>query len=158
MRRGRVGVKRVLAVAPVERAQPALGLQNRQAVAVAAVVFGLKQRGGFGLGRGKQQAVGNGFAAFGVGVDLRQRVVGPAQFGQHFVDDELLGLRLVDRRDAAQATKNVLQRVGKRGQRAVAQSLVRRRVQHAAQQEILSEKLPLHGVLRLVVPVKWSPF
>ena len=48
LRRRRVGIERVLAVTPVERAQPALGLQNGQAVAVAAVVLGFCQSGGLG--------------------------------------------------------------------------------------------------------------
>lgn len=61
--RRRVRVERLGAVAAVERAQPALGFQNRQAVAIALVVFQWESRG-LGDGVCKQQQVGHIFPTF----------------------------------------------------------------------------------------------
>ena len=101
LRRWRVGVGAFAAVAAVERAQPALGLQNRQAVRVTAVVFGLGQRLRLGGCIGKQQHVGNVFAALARQIDLRQRVVAPAECQQNLLNHHLLGLGFVDGRVSA---------------------------------------------------------
>jgi len=143
--RGRgVGVVGVGGVATVQRAQPALGLQNGQAVAVALVVF-QGQRGGLGLCRGKQQHVGHVFTAFAREVDLRQGVVAPTQGQQHFLDDHGFGLRLVQGGVGVQAAEDGLQRAFEGGQRGVVQRLMGRRFKHAARQEVVGKKLALHG-------------
>ena len=144
LRGGRIGVGGLGAVAPVEWAQPALGFQNGQAVAVAAVVFGLGQRGGLFGAVGKQQAVGHVFAALAREVDLGQKVVVPAQRHQHLVDDQRLGLRFIDAGLRIQRRKNALQRRAKGGEGGFVECLVGWCLQDAARQEVLGKKLALH--------------
>ncbi len=155
LRRGCVGVECVLAVAPVERAQPAFGLQNGQAVAVAALVFGLAHSPRFFFGAGKQQAVGYRFAAFGVGVDLRQKVIAPAQRGQHLVDDQGLGLRFVEGGGGVHPREYGLQCGFEARQGRVTQFLMWSGFPDAARQEILGKELPLHGVVFWLSGWRW---
>ena len=144
LRRGGVGVEHLGGVAAVERALPALGLQNGDAVAVTAVVARLGQRGGLVLGAGKQQPVGHRLAPARVGVDLRQQLVAPAEGAQQRHDQQRLGLRLVDRRAGRQRGKQGAHGACERREGRVIERLPGWRVEHAAQQEVLGKKLALH--------------
>ena len=109
------------------------------------------QRRGLGGSAGKQQNIRHVFAAFARQVDLRQSVVTPAQRYQHFVDHLLLSLRFVNGRGPVQSRENALKRVVKRSKGGVGQLLMRRGLCDAARQKVLGKKLPLHGVVRVVV-------
>lgn len=61
--RGRARIEAVGGVPPVERAHPALGFEDGDAVAVAPVVAALLQGGLLGGGIGEQKNIGNVLAA-----------------------------------------------------------------------------------------------
>jgi hypothetical protein len=114
-------------------------------VAVTAVVARFGQRRLLGRGVGKQQGVGHFLASLAGGIDLRQMQIAPAELGQHLVDDQLFGLRFVDRRFGVDAGVNLAQSGAKAGQRIVGQRRVGRRLANAAMEKILGEQLALHG-------------
>ncbi|MCU0921508.1 MAG: hypothetical protein MUF16_14440 [Burkholderiaceae bacterium] len=118
-------------------------------MAVTTVVPGLGQRLGLGQGVGKQQHIGHVFAPLAREVDLRQVVSSPTEFGQHAFDDQLLGLRFVDRCIRAQFCVDALQCVVEAADRSVAQLLPGRSGLDAAEQKLLGEELALHVPRRL---------
>ena len=137
LRRGRVGVLRLGGVAPVERPQPALGLQQGDAVAQALLVFRQGERLLFGLPVGKQQPVGHVLAALGRQVDLRQRAVVPTQRAQHGGDQLGLGLRFVEGRVGVAPAEHRVQAGAEAGHRLIGEGLPGGRFAHAAQQKVL---------------------
>ncbi len=113
---------------------------------VATVVLAFGECLALGGGVGKQQHVGHVFAPRLRQVDLRQVVIAPAEFDQHALDHELLGLCLVERGVRGKRCEDAVQCGAEGLQGSVAQFLPRGCIANAPVQEFLAEQLTLHGV------------
>ena len=147
LRRRRARIERIDGFTAIERTAPAFGLEDRKAVAIAPVVLRFGYRTRLGCRVREQEAIGHVFAMLRRQVHLRQRVICPAQFGQHPFDDQLFGLRLVDRRGRIERRVDGGKRVAETIACVVTQGLPRRRLLNTALEEVLGEKLALHRLV-----------
>ena len=105
--------------------------------------LGVGRSGGIRIGI--EQQVGHVFTPLGRHVDLPRRQPAPAEFGEHRLDDGLLGLRFVADRVGVEWAKDRLQRRAEAGERCVVEGLEGRCLNDAAVQKILRKELALHG-------------